>query len=131
MKCETVCCYTATGSFVAKVQGEIFSQFDAVSAKVTVVCRIDCLACQDKFFMNNPLKVKENGEHSLDFALHLSRFFGLGEFGHAIQTPCTAHAFFPERLSNHCLGLRRILSKICTTFGAHSSDASRNRIRPD
>jgi hypothetical protein len=46
--------------------------------------------------------------------------------------PCIAHAFFPERLSNHAQGLRRILSKICTKIGAHSlSDPSRYRIRPD
>jgi hypothetical protein len=25
------------------------------------------------FFVNNPLDVKENDEHALDFALHLSR----------------------------------------------------------
>jgi hypothetical protein len=35
--------------------------------------------------VNNPLDVKENDEHVLDFALHLSRFFfffsGLCEFG--------------------------------------------------
>jgi hypothetical protein len=37
-----------------------------------VVCGIDCLACQDKFFVNNPLDAKENDEHFLDFALYLS-----------------------------------------------------------
>jgi hypothetical protein len=26
---------------------------------VTAVCGIDCLACQDEFFVNNPLGVKE------------------------------------------------------------------------
>jgi hypothetical protein len=35
---------------------------------VTVVCGIDCLACQDKFFVGNSLDVKENNEHALDFA---------------------------------------------------------------
>jgi hypothetical protein len=39
---------------------------------LTVVCRIDCLACQDKFFVINHLDVKENDEHDLDFAFHLS-----------------------------------------------------------
>jgi hypothetical protein len=34
--------------------------------------------------------------------------------------PCTDHAFFPERLSNHCHGLRHTFSEICTTFDAHS-----------
>jgi hypothetical protein len=27
------------------------------------------LVCQDEFFVNNPLDVKENDEHALDFAL--------------------------------------------------------------
>jgi hypothetical protein len=27
---------------------------------VTVACKIDCLACHDEFFVNNPLNVKEN-----------------------------------------------------------------------
>jgi hypothetical protein len=40
---------------------------------VTVVCGIDCLACQDKFFVNNPLDVKENYEHAPDFTFRLSR----------------------------------------------------------
>jgi hypothetical protein len=32
--------------------------------------------------VNNPLDVKQNNEHALDFALHLScLFFSLGEFG--------------------------------------------------
>jgi hypothetical protein len=36
---------------------------------------IDCLVCQDEFFLNKTLDVKENEEHALDFALHLSRLF--------------------------------------------------------
>jgi hypothetical protein len=44
--------------------------------------------------------------------------------------PCTAHVFFPDRLSNHCQGVHCIFSKICTKPDAHSlSDPSRNRIR--
>jgi hypothetical protein len=43
------------------------------------------------------LDVKENDEHALDFAFHLSSFIGLGEFGLSVQ----AHAFFPKLLSNH------------------------------
>jgi hypothetical protein len=48
-------------------------------------------------------------------------FFGLCEFGHAIQTPIhpSIHALFPERL-------------ICTKFDAVLLlDPSQNRIRPD
>jgi hypothetical protein len=55
---------------------------------VTVVCRIGCLVCQNKFYVNNSLDVKENNEHALDFALHLSRFFGLGEFGLSVYGLC-------------------------------------------
>jgi hypothetical protein len=57
------------GQQVAKVRDEVFTHFHAVATKVTVVCRIDCLACQDEFFVNNPLDVKENVEHALDFDL--------------------------------------------------------------
>jgi hypothetical protein len=42
-----------------------------VDVKVTIVCRTDCLVCQEEFF-----DVKENDKHALDFA-----FFGLGEVG--------------------------------------------------
>jgi hypothetical protein len=42
---------------------------------ITVVCGIDSLACQDEFFVNNLLGVKENDEHALDFALHMSCLF--------------------------------------------------------
>jgi hypothetical protein len=43
----------------------------AVTVKVTGVCGIDCLACQDQFFVNSPLDIKENDEHAHDVALHL------------------------------------------------------------
>jgi hypothetical protein len=42
---------------------------------VTVVCVINCLAYQDELFVSNPFDVKENDEHALNFALHLSRLF--------------------------------------------------------
>jgi hypothetical protein len=46
--------------------------------------------------------------------------------------PCTAHAFFPELLSNHCQCLRRTCSEICIKSDAHAlSDPSENRGRPD
>jgi hypothetical protein len=53
--------------FVAKVRGEVFAHFHALAVNVTVVCGIDCLACQDEFFVNNPLDVKGNYEHALHF----------------------------------------------------------------
>jgi hypothetical protein len=64
--------------------------------------------------VNDPLYVKENYEHALDSSLHLSRFFGLGEFGLTVY------------------GLRRTFFEICTKFDAVPlSDPLRNRISPD
>jgi hypothetical protein len=42
--------------------------FKQSSYNVTVVGGIDCLACQDEFFANNALDVKESDEHALEFA---------------------------------------------------------------
>jgi hypothetical protein len=42
---------------------------------VTVARGIGRLAWQDEFFVTNPLDVKENYEHALDFASHLYRLF--------------------------------------------------------
>jgi hypothetical protein len=49
---------------------------------------------EEDFFTNNLLEVKENYEHALDFAPHLSRFFGLGEFGLSVYGSC----FLPQTL---------------------------------
>jgi hypothetical protein len=46
-----------------------------LSQGIAVVSRIDCLACQGEFFVNNPLHVKENDEHDLCIALRLSHLF--------------------------------------------------------
>jgi hypothetical protein len=49
-----------------------------------------------------------------------------------IDFPSTAHDFFPERLTNHCQGLRRTFPRICTQFVAFPlSDPLQNRIRLD
>jgi hypothetical protein len=58
-KCKQACCCDATtSSLVAKLQSKVFAQFHAVAVKVTVVCGIDCLACQNELFVNNPLTLK-------------------------------------------------------------------------
>jgi hypothetical protein len=54
---------------------------------------MDYLACQDELFMNNLLVAKENYEHALDFALHLSHLFGR-EFGLSVYGSC----FLPRTL---------------------------------
>jgi hypothetical protein len=94
-----VCCHDATAtSFAAKVRGEVFAYFHAVAVNVTAVCGIDCLACQDIFFVNNPLNVKQNDEHALYFALHLScLFYSLGGFRYPwrIWTSVHSSCFLP------------------------------------
>ena len=42
---------------------------------------IHSLACCDKFFVHNPLNVKESDDNALEIAFHLSDFFGLGDLG--------------------------------------------------
>jgi hypothetical protein len=45
--------------------------------------------------VNNPLAVKENDAHALDFTRNLYRLFlGLGEFGRSLYGPC----FLPRTL---------------------------------
>jgi hypothetical protein len=65
-------CDATASCFVAKVRGEVFAHFHTVAVKVTVVRGIDCLVCDDEFYVNNPLNVKENDEYALDFAIHTS-----------------------------------------------------------
>jgi hypothetical protein len=50
-----------SASSVFEVRCDVFAHFSAVAAKkkVTVVCGIGCLVCQDEFFVNNPLEVKK------------------------------------------------------------------------
>jgi hypothetical protein len=74
MKCEMVRCRDATASFSSPKFGAKSSHiFTQSPQNVKVVCGIDCLACHNEFFVNNLLDVKENYEHPLGFALHLSR----------------------------------------------------------
>jgi hypothetical protein len=86
------------------------------------------LACQDEFFVNNPLDVEENYEHALVLLITCLVSFGLGEF----ELSITTYAFFLERLSNHCQGLLDTFSEMCTKFDAVPlSDPFQNHIRPD
>jgi hypothetical protein len=75
-------CRDATASsFAAKVRDEFFAHVHAVAVNVTVICEIDCLACQDEFFVINPLDAKENDEHAFTLLFTCLALFGLGEFG--------------------------------------------------
>jgi hypothetical protein len=60
-------CNATASSFGVKVRDEVFTHFQAVAVKRTEVCEIGCLACQDGFFVNNPLDVKENMSMLLTF----------------------------------------------------------------
>jgi hypothetical protein len=60
------------------------------------------LACQDEFFVTSPLDIKENDEHVFWLCSSpvtpSSILLSLG-------FPYTVYAFFPERLSNHCVSV--------------------------
>jgi hypothetical protein len=43
--------------------------------------RIQSLAFWDKFFVHNPLDVRESDDHPPDIGFHLSALFGLGDVG--------------------------------------------------
>jgi hypothetical protein len=66
------CCDETDCSFVVKVHDEVFAHFKQLQYNVTVVCGIDCLACQDKFFLMSKKMT------SMLLAL---LFTGLSEFG--------------------------------------------------
>jgi hypothetical protein len=74
-----LCSDVTASSFVAKVRGEVFAHFHAVAVK-RHSSMWNCSACQGEFFVNNPLHAKENYKYALDFALHMSRVFGLVKF---------------------------------------------------
>jgi hypothetical protein len=62
-----------------------------------VVCGIDWLACHVEFFVNNPLDIKENYEHALDFALLLSR---LSSSKACVIIAIVSIALFPRFVQN-------------------------------
>jgi hypothetical protein len=94
-----VCCDATASSIGAKVRGEVVAHFHAVAVKVTVVCGIGCLDCQDVFLLNNPLDAKENDGHTLAFSPSLvSPLFDFGDFEFSIQTRLYGSCFLPRKL---------------------------------
>jgi hypothetical protein len=82
--------------------------------KVTVVRGIDCLACQDEFFVNITLDVKENNEYVLDFALHLSHLFRSREIWTSsnnclitVRVSVTLSSIFEKNVMHNCCRIRR------------------------
>jgi hypothetical protein len=117
-------CRDATASpFVAKVRGEVFPHFHVVA----VQRHRSVQELQDEVSVSDHLHVKANEGHVCNFSpISSSSVFVSLDF------PCTARAFFAERLSNRCQGLRRTFSEIYSKFRAVPlSDLSRYHIRPD
>ena len=65
----------AARSVLTKVEGDVFTCFHAVAQNFAVEPRIHSLACWDKFFVHNPLDIKESDDHALDIAFQLSGLF--------------------------------------------------------
>jgi hypothetical protein len=115
-KCETVLCLNAiVSSYVAKVRDEVFTHFHAVAIKRHSSMR-NCLLCQDKFVVRNPLHVKEN-DYALDFALHLYRLFRS-----ALNRSCHSNSRVRLMLSspNSCLIIARVSIALFPRFDACS-----------
>jgi hypothetical protein len=76
LKCATVCCRDATGSyFVAKFRGEVFPRFLTDAVKRHNSMRNCLFGLPGRIYVNNPLDVKENDDQALDFVSHLYRLF--------------------------------------------------------
>jgi hypothetical protein len=119
-KGETVnCCDETVSYFVTKVRGEVLAHFHAVAVKrhssrwnllFSLPGRILCeqsLWCQRKWWGCSWLCSSPVSPFSVCLEPSMS-------FKHS----CTAHAVIPKCLSNHCQGLCRILSEICTKSDA-------------
>jgi hypothetical protein len=113
-KYETGRCRNATvSSFVAKVRGEVFASHSSMwNWLLGLPGQIFCEQspwCQRKWIAWSWLCSLPVSPFPVSLSLDMP-----------FEHPCTAHAFFSEGWSNHCQGLRRTLSEICTGFGAHS-----------
>jgi len=63
------------GLFLPQFGATFLHVFTQSPQNVAVEPRIHSLACWDKFFVHNPLDVKERDDHDLDIAYHLSCLF--------------------------------------------------------
>jgi hypothetical protein len=127
-RCDRVVAMQQPVLLSPKFGGEVFAYFHAVAVKrhnsirnwlFGLPGRILCeqSPCQIKWWACSWLCSSPVSPYSVSVSLDFQ---------------CTAHAFYPERLSNHCQGLRLTFYEICIKFDAHSqSDLSRNSIMPD
>jgi hypothetical protein len=107
-----------------------------LGSKVQWVCRADNLTAICELTMNSLwtifLMSKEMMSMLLTLLFTCLAFSDLPWLRMPVRHPCPAHDFFPECLSNHCLGLRHTFSEICTKFNVVPlSVPTRNDIRPD
>jgi hypothetical protein len=115
---------------VAKFRGEVFAYFHSVAVKCHISMRNwppEQILCEQF-----PWCQRTWWACSWLCSLPGSPFSASVSFDMSFKFSCTAHAFIPKRLSNHCQRL------LCTFFYIYSkfdavplSDISRNRIRPD
>jgi hypothetical protein len=115
--------------FVAKVRSEVFAHLHAVAVKRHSSMRNGLFDLPGRSLCEQfPWCKKKWWACSWLCSSSVSPF----SVSVSLDSPCTAHAFFPYSSSNHCQGLCRTFPGICTTVvAAPSSDPSRNRIRPD
>jgi hypothetical protein len=75
-KCETMHCLdTTASSSAAKLQDKVFAHFQAVTIQEHTVRRNELFGLPDEFFAKNPIDVRENDKHALEFAHSLSCLF--------------------------------------------------------
>jgi hypothetical protein len=100
-KSEMMRYHDATASsFVAKVPGDVFTNFHLVAIKRHLVCGIGCFTCQYESFASSSLNIKENDQHALDFVPHLSN----------------THVLLMLSSLNTCLIISRVSVSIFLTF---------------
>jgi hypothetical protein len=119
--------------FVAKIWYEVFAHLQAVSALPHSLIRNWLFGLPGRILCEQyPWCLRKWWACSWLCSSPVTPFSACLEPGMSFKNPCTLYAFFPERLSNQCQGLRRTFSKIWTKFDAVPlSDPSRNHIRPD
>jgi hypothetical protein len=127
-KCVKVRCSDATASsFVAKVWGEVFAHFHAFAVKRQISMRNWLSGLPRRVLYEQSPWCKRKW---LTRSWLCSSSASPSLVSASSDFMCTADAFFPQRLSNHCQGIRGTFSEICTKFdGVPLSDPSRNRIR--
>jgi hypothetical protein len=132
-KCEMACYHdAAASSFVAKVWREL-AHVHTVAVKCHSSMRNWLFGLPGRILCeHSPWCQRKWWASSWRCSSNVSYFLVCHEPCTSFKHPCTAHAFFSKSLSNHCQGLHRTFSEICTRFYAHSLlYPLLNHIRPD